>query len=114
MAKKPLNMDSTTIGYSNGGITALINVIETSIEADAKKVDPKTSTSYKTLKETLRMYWDGTDEENFEKDLEACATTLATKLRNYKSKISSALKSYKSQFAKFQTTTYAKGTVTIK
>lgn len=113
MAKKPLNMDSTTIGYSAAGITALINVIETSIEADAKKVDPKTSTSYKTLKETLRMYWDGNDEANFEADLEACATTLATKLRGYKAKISSVLKNYKSQFSKFQDTTYTKGSVKI-
>ena len=111
---KTLHMDTTTIGYSASGITALINVIETSIEDDAKKVDPKTSKSFKTLVETLRTYWDGNDEENFEKDLEAVATTLATKLRNYKSKISTALKNYKTQFANFQKTTYAKGTVTVK
>ncbi len=111
---KTLDMSDTTIGYSNKGIDALITVIETSIDADAKKVDPKTSSAYKTLVETLRKYWDGTDESNFEKDLEAAATTLATKLRNYKSIISSVLKEYKSKFAKFQNTTYTKGSVGIK
>ena len=108
-----LNMDTTSVGYSNKGIEALITVIETSIEADAKKVDPKTSTSYKNLITTLRKYWDGDDEANFEKDLEAAATTLSTKLRNYKSIIKTVLTQYKSRFAKFQATTYTAGSVKI-
>ena len=108
-----LRMDTTTIGYSAGGITKLKEKITSTIEAKAKAVDPKTSSSFKTLKETLAMYWDGDDHTAFVADLTTMATTLATKLRNYNTVIGAALSSYASQFAKFQKNNYTKGSIKI-
>jgi hypothetical protein len=113
MAKK-LDMGETTIGYSKEGIKALKTVITTGINDGAKKVAPSTSSSYKTLISTLRTYWDGNDEANFEKDLEACATILSNKLKAYADTIGKVLDNYASQFSKFQDTTYGKGSITIK
>ena len=108
-----LKMDTTTIGYSQGGVTKLKEKISSTIESGAKAVDPKTSKAFTTLKETLAAYWDGDDHTAFVADLTTMATTLATKLRNYNTVIGAALTSYASQFAKFQKNNYAKGTVKI-
>ena len=108
-----LRMDTTTIGYSNGGITKLKEKITSTIEAKAKAVDPKTSTEFKNLTDVLAAYWDGDDHTAFVADLTTMATTLATKLRNYNTVIAAALSSYANQFAKFQKTTYSKGSIKI-
>ena len=113
MAKK-LDMGSTTIGYSKEGVTALKNAIKSRIELNAKNIDPNTSSSYKSLIETLRAYWDGNDEANFEADLKAAAQKLATSLRNYSKIIEGVLTTYANAFAKFQNQTYGKGSITIK
>ena len=113
MAKK-LDMGATTIGYSATGISKLITAITDGIEAGAKKVDPKTSSSYTTLIDTLRTYWDGVDEANFEADLKLAAEKLASSLRGYKTIITAVLTNYKNAFGKFQNQTYGKGSITIK
>ena len=113
MATKKLAMDTTTIGYSKEGIEALKKVISTAINDGANNVDPNKSKAFKTLSETLNAYWDGIDEQNFENDIKAMATSLAAKLRTYDTVISAALTSYANQFGKFQQSTYTKGSVKL-
>jgi len=108
-----LAMDTTTIGYSSSGISALISTIDTTIKNGQKQIHPDTSDAFKTLVATLDQYWDGNDEAAFVADLKAMAITLATALTNYNSQISQALNNYKSQFLKFQNTTYSQGKIKL-